>query len=278
MQRVRIAVCLLVLFAVAVGSIVATAQEESALDKIVRANKFKVGYVVLTPQIMKDPNTGKLTGYMIDCIQWIAEQMGVEIEFIEATWATIIAGLQANHYDLSVAGTFATIPRATAVSFVDPIVYQGLGAVTLVESGIDSLKKVDQEGVICAFGAGTAEWQWGKANLKHARIDTYTASMEVIFELLSIGKADVVFSDFSVIWPFIKARSGEVMSVTEDPFVWMPVSWAIRHGDPDLMAFMNLAINQLVNRGLLEGFISSYPVLKGMAIPVYGQNILQPTD
>ena len=277
MQRVRIVACLLVLAAVAVGSVVATAQE-SALDKIVRAGVFKVGYVVLTPQIMKDPNTGELTGYMIYCIKWIAEEMGVEVKFVEATWATVIAGLQAKHYDLSIAGTFATIPRATAVSFVAPIVYQGLGAVSLVGSGIDSLEDVDQAGVVCAFGAGTADWQWANANLKKARIDTYTASMEVIFETLLTGKADVVFSDFSVIWPFIEVHPGEVQSVTEEPFVWMPVAWALRHGDPDLLAFMNLAMNQLVNRGLLEGFIKSYPVLKGMAIPVYGQEILGPIE
>ncbi|MBF5081126.1 amino acid ABC transporter substrate-binding protein [Quadrisphaera sp. INWT6] len=43
---------------------------------------------------------GKLTGYDVDVITAVAQEMGMQVEFTDVTWDAIFAGLQAGRYDV----------------------------------------------------------------------------------------------------------------------------------------------------------------------------------
>lgn len=45
-------------------------------------------------------NGGELTGYDVDVITAVAEQMGMQVEFTDVTWDAIFAGLEAGRYDV----------------------------------------------------------------------------------------------------------------------------------------------------------------------------------
>src|SRR5882724_9620901 len=99
------------------------------MDRIIAEKKFKIGYIPSPPSVIKDPASGELKGFAVDAMRFIGKTLSVEPVFVETTWANFVSGLNSNQFDLSIAGTFATILRAGAVQFTKPIWYLGYSAV-----------------------------------------------------------------------------------------------------------------------------------------------------
>src|SRR4051794_23247248 len=107
------------LLAAAVAAIalplLAGAAAAQVMDRILSEKKIKIAFIPSPPGTIKDPKTGELGGFYIDSIRLVFKQINVEPVFIETTWANFAAGLQSGQFDLSLAGTFATVTRASAV-------------------------------------------------------------------------------------------------------------------------------------------------------------------
>src|SRR4051812_49356949 len=93
------------------------AADAQTMDRILADKKVKIGFIPSPPSTIKDPKTGDLTGFYVDAVRLIFKQVNIEVQFVEATWANFAAGLTSGQFDLSIAGTFATVPRAAAVEF-----------------------------------------------------------------------------------------------------------------------------------------------------------------
>src|SRR5215470_2742070 len=113
------------LAALALAALVAGAGAANAqvMDRILSEKKVKIGFIPSPPGTIKDPKSGELSGFYVDSIRLVYKQVNVEPQFVETTWAAFAAGLASGQFDLSIAGTFATVPRAAAVEFTKPISY-----------------------------------------------------------------------------------------------------------------------------------------------------------
>src|SRR5579871_2974035 len=72
------------------------------MEKILRDKKVKIGYIPSPPGTIKDPATGEVTGYYVEGVRYMFKSINVEVEFVETTWATFIAGLQSGQFDFSI--------------------------------------------------------------------------------------------------------------------------------------------------------------------------------
>ena len=132
----------------------ATAQDHP-LERIIKTKQLKIGYIPSAPSAIKDPATGALSGFYIDAIRLVADQMKVEPIFIETGWSTFPAGLNSGEFDVCVAGTFATIDRAMAVEFTRPLQYLGYSAVVKAsDTRFKTLSDMDQPGIKDHIGPG----------------------------------------------------------------------------------------------------------------------------
>src|SRR3954462_5951299 len=95
--------------------------DAQTMDRVLSAKKVKIGFIPSPPSTIKDPKTGDLTGFYVDAVRLIFKQVNIEGQFVGATWANFAAGLTSGQFDLSIAGTFATVPRAAAVEFTKPV-------------------------------------------------------------------------------------------------------------------------------------------------------------
>jgi ABC-type amino acid transport substrate-binding protein len=99
----------------------ANAQTQDTFDRIVREKKVRFGYIISPPGAIRDPASGQITGFYVDGARGIAELMKVESVLVETSWSTFATALQAGQFDISIAATFATIPRAMAVAFTNSL-------------------------------------------------------------------------------------------------------------------------------------------------------------
>ena len=101
-------------------------EAHSVLDTIKERGVMKVGLGIFVPWAMKDKQ-GELVGFEIDVAKSIAEELGVEIEFIPTAWDGIIPALLAKKFDIIISGMSITEERKKKLNFSDPYASSGFG-------------------------------------------------------------------------------------------------------------------------------------------------------
>ena len=247
---------------VAMLSVGATVSEASAqlMDKILREQKVKVAYIPSPPGTIKDSATGKVTGYYVEGVEYMFGTVGVEVEFVETTWANFAAGLQSGQFDFSMGGTFATIQRAGAVEFTKPIHYLGYSAIA--KRGDDRFKVVsdlNQEGIKIAVVQGGAAQEYVRENFPKAEIVALaTGNLTAPFIEVSSGRADVGMEDAWQARRFAADQPGVVNLFADEPFNVLPISWSVKRGNQDVLNFLNVSIDFMLGTGRWERIAEKY--------------------
>lgn len=100
------------------------AQAGSSIDEIKRRGAIRIGWAIWYPYVFRDPKTNAITGVMPGFAEEMGRALGVKVEWVEDSTATLIAGLQSNKFDLtSVLGI--TEQRALAATFTKPLLQDG---------------------------------------------------------------------------------------------------------------------------------------------------------
>ncbi|MBL8640014.1 MAG: transporter substrate-binding domain-containing protein [Alphaproteobacteria bacterium] len=74
---------------------------ESVYDRVTETKTIRCGYELSPHSLMKDSNTGKLSGFTYDIFEKIGELNGIKIEWSEKVdYSNISQGLIDNHYDM----------------------------------------------------------------------------------------------------------------------------------------------------------------------------------
>ena len=129
-----------------------------AADKVY-INGFDAAY---PPFSFVDKN-GKPSGFDIDSINWIANEMGFKVKHRPTDWAAIVPSLKAKKIDLIASGMSITPERQAAVNFCNP--YWQVVQLLVVKK--DSKLTVDEAlkpGRKIALLRGSAESKWMTKN------------------------------------------------------------------------------------------------------------------
>ena len=97
---------------------------ESVIETIKRRGAIKIGLSLFMPWTMRDLN-GDLIGFEIDVGRKLAEDMGVDVEFVPTAWDGIIPALISGKYDVIISGMSITPQRNLTVNFTQPYAYTG---------------------------------------------------------------------------------------------------------------------------------------------------------
>ena len=102
------------------------AEKESAYDRVVQTGTIRCGYLSLPPFIIKDPNTGEISGIIHDTMERAGDLLGVKIDWNEEVGlATMDAGLEAGRYDALCFGYYKNPMEAKlgTIGFSDALFY-----------------------------------------------------------------------------------------------------------------------------------------------------------
>ena len=251
----KILIALLALMAWSIGT-----ADAQTMDRILSAKKVKVGFIPSPPSTIKDPKTGDLSGFYVDAIRLVFKQVNVEVEFVEATWANFAAGLTSGQFDVSIAGTFATVTRAAAVEFTKPVSYLGYSAI--IKKGDDRFKELsdlNREGIKIAVIQGGASIDYAKENFPKATlVMTSGGNLLAPFVEVSAGRADVGIEDAWQAKRYAKEQPGVVDLFDGRPYNVLPIGWAIKRGNTDLLNFMNTSIDWLMINDRFQKIAAGY--------------------
>jgi ABC-type amino acid transport substrate-binding protein len=229
----------------ALGAATAGAQ---TMDRILSEKKIKIGFIPSPPGTIKDSKSGELSGFYVDAVRLVFKTANIEPEFVETTWGNFVTGLQSGQFDLSIAGTFATVPRAAAVEFTKPISYLGYSAIVKKgDTRFHEIADLNRADIKIAVIQGGASVEYAKENFPKAPLATLaTGNLLAPFVEVTAGRADVGIEDA---WQ-AKRYAREHPEVTDlfdgHPYNVLPIAWSVKRGNADLLNFMNTAIDWLM--------------------------------
>ena len=100
------------------------AAKESVYARVMRTGVLRCGYLIYPPETIKDPNTGKLSGFIVEITEEAARQLGWKVEWAaEVGFQDMFEGLNTGRYDALCVGIYEKPDRAKQAMFTIPIDY-----------------------------------------------------------------------------------------------------------------------------------------------------------
>lgn len=205
---------------------------------------------------------GVTKGLDADVMALIAPKLGVEVKFADTRFANLIAGLQANRYDLIASALYVTAARAKVVDYIP---YAKTGGSLMVRSDDTFAPKKPAD--LCGKRVGNlkgAAWvpELQKASAADCAsnpmtIQEYATSAEAAQALLSRG-VDVVFDDAGVSQAAVTA-SGERLKITSEEILFPVVmGLAVKKGNDQLRDALTAQVKALVASGEYGTLLKKY--------------------
>ena len=226
-------------------------KETSLLDEILKRGTLKVGMSTFEPWAMKDKN-GELIGFEIDVATRLAEDMGVEIEFVPTQWSGIIPALLTGKFDVIIGGMGIKPDRNIKVNFSMPYDNSGMSIVASKElaPGYSSLEEFNKPDVVIVARLGTTAADAAKKYMPNAELRLFD-SEPLAFQELKNGNAHAMVS--SAPFPGHRAAENpdELYLPISGTFTFEPIGFALPKGDLDLLNYFNSWITVVGAEGWL---------------------------
>ena len=230
---------------------------ETELDKVKAAGKLVVGVEGTYPPFTYHDDNGELTGLDIELGKALADKLGVEVEFQEAAWDSLLIGIDTERFDTVINSVSITDERAEKYDFSDPYYYEARHVV--VRADDDSIHgPEDLNGKKIATNTTNAFIPWyEEQGVEVVGVDT---SGEAIDLLLS-GRVDFVGLNVPVLNAYLqehpdaadKVKEAFVIPNSEDV-----IAIPVRKGEPEFLDAINAALAELREEGTLKEISEKY--------------------
>lgn len=230
---------------------------ENELEKVKAAGKLVIGVEGTYPPFTYHDDNGELTGLDIELGKALADKLGVEVEFQEAAWDSLLIGIDTERFDTVINSVSITNERAEKYDFSDPYYYEARRVV--VRADDDSIHSPeDLNGKKIATNTTNAFIPWyEEQGVEVVGIDT---SGEAIDLLLS-GRVDFVGTSVPVLNAYLqehpdaadKVKEAFVIPNSEDV-----IAIPVRKGEPEFLDAINAALAELREEGTLKEISEKY--------------------
>lgn len=234
----------------------ALAQNAPALETIKSRGALKIGWAIWVPYMFLEPSTRERVGITTSLMEAITGQLGVKPEYVETTWATMVAGLQAGQYDITMP-LGVSEERAKAVTFTEPVVYQNWGLTVLKDKAgnYKSWHDLNKPGMRISATMGSTGAKFLQA-LDKATHSLVKDGSESISQLLT-GQADAWMAPYDTS-RVAQQKQPALTLVGGPPIQKEGVALAVRKGEMALKARLDEIVGELRRNGQLLAMIKKY--------------------
>jgi len=210
-----------------------SALPSSRLDKILADNLLQVciwpDYYSIS---YRDPRSQVLQGIDIDMAYALADDLGVELEFVNSSFSQLIDDLLEERCDVAMFGVGIIPEREQKLVFTRPhLVSDVLAITTKTNNRINSWADLDQPGNVIAVAKGTLHEPLLRRRLQHATLITPDTPKAREQEVLS-GRADAFITDFPYTLRMLETTDWARLVEPDSTYHLTYYSWALKPGDP----------------------------------------------
>jgi cyclohexadienyl dehydratase len=227
--------------------------QESAVDRITAAKTLRV---CIWPDYFgisyRDPKTLQLTGIDVEMAQALAKDLAVELQFVDSSFARLIADVSENRCDVAMFAIGITPPRQEKLRFTRPHLASDIYAITTRSNRrIKTWSDIDQPGNVVAVAKGTLHESVMKGKLKAATLrvlDTPHAREQEV----ESGRADVFMTDFPYSRRMLLTTDWARLVKPDSVYQITPYAYALRPGDDRWHARLERFVAEIKADGRLK--------------------------
>jgi ABC-type amino acid transport substrate-binding protein len=247
---------------------------ESAYDRVMRTQTIRCGYVVWTPSLAKDSNSGQLSGIFYDYTEALGKALHLKIDWVEEEgWGDFPAALNSGRIDAMCGGSWPNAARARVIDFIRPIFYAPIYAwVRSDDTRFDNkLDAIDDPNIKIAFVEGTtmaviAAQDFPKATTM--QLPQMTSIAESFVNVVN-GKVDVTLQSASAEHDYDVNNPGKLRRVNAKlPLRLGAQSLAINRGEDMFRRMLDLATDEMISSGQVEKILAKYDDVPGALVRV----------
>jgi len=219
----------------------ALAQTKSRLQTVLERGTLRVGTTGdFNPMSIRDTATNSYKGFDIEAMEQLAKDMGVKVEFVPTEWATLVAGLTSDRYDIFAGGSSLTMARAKTVAFTVP--YIEAGTVPLVlkinAAKVKTWADLNKKGTTVAVFLGTVFEEQAKAAFPLATVKGIEKPANGYQEVLA-GRAMATITSNIEAATLMATYPNLTTVVGAEPRNKRPFAYPIAQNDPTWTTFLN---------------------------------------
>ena len=194
---------------------------------------------------------GEVVGSEPDIMKLICDKLGVEVEFVQMDFDSVLIGIQAAKYDCAMSGITVTPAREKNMLFTDP--YYNAAQVIVVAEGSPITGKADLAGKVVSVQTGTtAESGCQDEGIE---VQAFAANADAK-AALTTGKVDAWVVDNLTAIQMVE--EGEGLVILEEKMTEEPYAFAFAMGSEDLVAAINDALTELIADGTVESIFAAH--------------------
>ncbi|MFJ9555589.1 transporter substrate-binding domain-containing protein [Nocardiopsis sp. NPDC101807] len=230
----------------------------SRLDEILESGTLRVCTTGdYRPFTYLDPATDEFTGIDVDMARDLADDMGVEVEWVRTSWDDLMGDFLSS-CDIAAGGISVSTARARQAYFSDALMEDGKTPITLCENVDDyrTIEQINQPGVRSIMPSGGTNEIFAEEHYPEGELIRHDNN--TIFEEIIAGNADVMTTDASeTLW--VANEYEELCAVHPDePFDYFEKAFMLPLGDEVLKHYVDQWLNIALNDGTWDGIVEPW--------------------
>ena len=240
--------------------------KQPTIERIVERGRLLVGTTGDYRPLSYKETDGSYWGFGIEMAGKIAERIGVGIGFVQTSWPTLTADVQAEPQtlDLAIGGITITDARKETMLMSDGYLCNGKTILCRADEAdrYQSLADIDKPEVRVMVNPGGLNEKFANENLTHATIIVYQKNEEIPTQVAE-GHADVMITEITEAPWYVQNDPRLAAPLLNAPFTHGEIGVLMRKGQNDLLALVNAVIAQMKADGTLRQLHEKYGLVYG---------------
>lgn len=229
------------------------------LNNLVTPGKLTVGTTgQAPPRTYIDPASGELTGSYVDLFKTLADDLGLEIEFVKLDWPGILPGLTANRFDLACDGASWSAQRLGSSDFLMTSPTAVNATVALARKDADVTSWEAMSGKKIGGVRGEIYFETAKERLSGIDPVEYPGMSESLLGLQNGQVAAVALNLANALDILDKSPMADQLQLVGPPLQVFAQGLCVNPRQADLLVAVNVLLGNYRADGTLQDLIGKY--------------------
>ncbi|TAH36104.1 MAG: amino acid ABC transporter substrate-binding protein [Alphaproteobacteria bacterium] len=270
-----LAVCFLLINWMGLKPQQASNAKESVYERVIRAGTIRCGYFNVPPYMIKNPNTGELSGIAHDVMEQVGARLNMKIEWVmESAFPTMAQDLNQDRYDALCSGAWNMPTRAKVADFTVPFFFTP--SIVIVRADDTRFDKdvtiLNNSDYTLAIVEGTPQQYLHKTRFQNAKLYSlpeYSSPAEAL-EVVATKKADAAIYFVSELDLYNRHNPDKKLknATPNHPVFIGASSMIVKKGEVDFKNLLDQVLLYLMADGTVDEILKKYQSVPGSFLRV----------
>lgn len=239
-------------------------ENESTFARVLRTGEIRCAYAVYEPPLIKDPNTGQLSGIFYDVMEEVGRRLNLKIKWVEEVgYGTIAQGFVTDRYDAFCNAVWPTPERSRGADFTIPLYYSPVDIMVRADDHRfdGDIMKLNDPAYTFAVKDGDVSASFAAQIFPKAKTVSIPdmADTSQLLEDVKHNKADAVINSPELLDNYLDKNPGTMRDVTPDhPVNAAPNTMMIKPNQYQFKRMLDVTLQGLLSSGFIDDELKKY--------------------